>query len=53
MKVGCVIFGMTHKKKPKNMQEITVYKAEMTWWFGGISNHHKSRGIYGHNILST
>jgi len=51
MEVGCMIFGMNHKTKPKNMREITIYKA--TWWFGGISNRHTSWGIFGRNILST
>ena len=53
MEVGYVIFCMNHKKKPKNTREITVYKAGMTWWFGGISNRHTSWWIYGHNIFST
>jgi hypothetical protein len=30
MEVGCMIFGMT-QKKPKNIREVTVYKAGMTW----------------------
>jgi hypothetical protein len=38
MEVGCVIFGMNHKKRQKKMQEITVFKAGTTWRFGGISN---------------
>jgi len=37
-----VIFGMKHKKRPKTMREITVSKAGMTWWFGGISNLYTS-----------
>jgi len=41
------------QKRPKNTRKITVYKAGMTWRFGGISNCHTSRGIYGRNILST
>jgi hypothetical protein len=52
MKISCVIFDMNHKKKPKHTREITVYKAGMTWRFGGISNCHTSRGIYGHNIFN-
>jgi len=39
MEVGCVIFGMKHKKRPKTMGEIKVSKVGATWWFGGISNH--------------
>jgi len=38
MEVGCVIFGMKHKKMQKKTREIRVSKAGMTWWFGGISN---------------
>jgi hypothetical protein len=52
MKVGCVIFGMKRKKKPKNMLEITVYKAGMTWQFERISCRHTSRRIYGRYISS-
>jgi len=48
-----MIFGMNHKKKTKNTREITVYKVGMTWRFGGISNRHTSRDIYGRNIFST
>jgi len=47
-----MIFGMT-QKKPKNIREVTVYKAGMTWRFGEISNHNTSWEIYDHNILST
>jgi hypothetical protein len=47
MEVGCVIFGMTHKKKQKDMREITVLKDGMRWRFGGNSNRHSSWGIYG------
>jgi len=53
MEVGCMIFGMKCRKKPKNMPEVTVYKAGMTWWFGGILEGHTSRRIYGCNISST
>jgi hypothetical protein len=53
MEVGCVIFCMTHKKKQKDMREITVLKDGMRWRFGENSNHHSSRGIYGRHILST
>ena len=35
MEVGCVIFGMNHKKSQKNTPEITVYKAGMMWRFKG------------------
>jgi hypothetical protein len=52
MEVGCVIFGMKHKKRPKKTREIEVSKAETTWQFGGISNRYTSRKIFGHNILS-
>jgi len=53
MEVGCVIFGMKHKKgKKKKTREITVSKARMTWQFGGISNRYTSQQIYGRNILS-
>jgi len=51
MEVGCVIFGMKHKKRPKTMREITV--AVTTWRVGGISNRYTSREIYDRNILST
>jgi len=47
MEVGYVIFGMTQKKKQKDMREITVLKDGMRWRFGGNSNRHSSRGIYG------
>jgi len=50
MEVGCVIFGMKRRKKPKNTPEIIVYKAGMTWWFGGISGCHTSWRIYSRNI---
>jgi hypothetical protein len=54
MKVGCVIFGMKRRKKPKHTLEITIYKqAGMTWQFGGILGRHTSRRIYGRNISST
>jgi hypothetical protein len=53
MEVGCVIFGMKHKKAKKNTREITVYKVGKMWRFGGISNRQTSQGIYGRNILST
>jgi hypothetical protein len=53
MEVGFLIFGMKHRKKPKNTPEITVYKARMTWWFGGISSRSTSQRIYGCNISST
>jgi hypothetical protein len=52
MEVGCVIFGMKHKKGKKKTREITVSKARMTWQFGGILNHYTSQQIYGRNILS-
>jgi len=52
MEVGCVIFGMKHKKRHKKTWEITVSKAGTTWRFGGISNRYTSRQIYGCNILS-
>jgi len=52
MEVGCVIFGMKHKKRPKKTREMEVSKAETTWQFGGISNRYTSRKIFGHNILS-
>ena len=51
--VGCVTFGMRCKKKLKNMPEMTLYQAEMTWWFGRIPGRHTSRRIYGRNIFST
>jgi len=53
MEGGCVIFGMTPKKNQKDMRGITVLKDEMSWRFGGNSNHHSSREIYGRHILST
>jgi len=53
MEVGCVIFGMTPKKKKrKDMRGTTVLKDGMRWWFGGNSNRHSSREIYGWHILS-
>ena len=52
MKGGCVIFGMKRRKKPKNMLEITVYKAGMTWRFERISGRQTSRRIYGRYISS-
>jgi hypothetical protein len=52
MEVGCMIFGMKHKRR-KKIQEIMVSKAGMTWQFGGISNRYTSWQIYGHNIFST
>jgi hypothetical protein len=48
-----MIFGMKRRKKPKHSLEITVYKAGMTWLFGGISGHHISWMIYGRYISST
>jgi len=33
-----VIFGVKHKKRQKNPQEIGVSKAGTTWRFEGISN---------------
>jgi len=53
MEVGCVIFGMTPKKNQKDMRGITVLKDGIRWRFGGNSNHHSSREIYGRHILST
>jgi hypothetical protein len=53
MEVGCVIFGMNHKKGQKKPREIEVSKAGMTWRFGGISNRYTSQKIYGRAILST
>jgi hypothetical protein len=53
MEVGCVIFGMKHKKRQKKTREITVFKAGTTWRFGGISNSYTSWEIYGRNKLST
>jgi len=52
MEIGCVIFGIKNKKKPKQTREITVSKARTTWRVGGISNHYTSREIYGQNKLS-
>jgi len=46
-------FFVWSRKKKKKTREITVFKAETTWWFGGISNRYTSRQIYGSNILST
>jgi hypothetical protein len=46
-------FWYEAQKKAKNMLEITVYKAGMTWQFGGISGCHTSWMIYGRNISST
>jgi hypothetical protein len=54
MDVGCVTFGMKRRKKQKkNTLEITIYKAGMTWRFGGISGRYTSRRIYERNISST
>jgi len=53
MDVGCVIFGMKCRKKQKNMPKITVYKARMTWQFGGTLGCHTSQRIYGRNISNT
>jgi hypothetical protein len=53
MEVGFVTFGMKRRKKPKNMPKITIYKAGMTWRFGGISGRNTSRRIYERNISST
>jgi len=53
MEVGCVIFGMKHKKRQKKPREIRVSKAGMTWRFEGILNRYTSRQIYGRTILST
>jgi len=47
MDVGCVIFGMTLKKRRKDMRGMTVLKAGMRWQFGGNLNRHSSREIYG------
>ena len=44
MEVGCVTFGMKSRKKPKNTPEITVYKARITWRFGGVSERHTCWG---------
>ena len=52
MAVGCVIFSMKYKKRPKQTREITVSKDGTTWWVEGISNRYTFREIYGHNILS-
>jgi hypothetical protein len=38
MEIGCVIFGMNHKKGKKKPREIGVSKAGTIWRFGGISN---------------
>jgi hypothetical protein len=53
MEVGCMTFGIKRRKKPKNTLEITVYKAGMTWWCGGVSDRHTSQRIYGRNISSS
>jgi hypothetical protein len=53
MEVGCVIFGMTPRKNQKDMRGITVLKDGMRWRFGGNSNRHSSREIYGWHRLST
>jgi hypothetical protein len=53
MEVGCVIFGMTPKKRRKDMRGTTVLKDRMRGRFGGNSNRHSSREIYGWHILST
>jgi hypothetical protein len=53
MEVGCVIFGMKHKKDKKQMREIKVFKAGTTWRSRGISNRYTSQKIFGRNILST
>jgi hypothetical protein len=37
-----MIFGMTRKKKPKNMQKKESFEVGMTWWFGRISDQHTS-----------
>lgn len=50
--LGYVIFGMKRRKKPKNMLEITIYKAGMMWQFERISGCHTSRRIYGRYISS-
>jgi hypothetical protein len=53
MDVGCVIFGMTPKKRRKDMRGTTVLKAGMRWRFGGNLNRHSSREINERHILST
>jgi hypothetical protein len=52
---GCRLrdFGIKREKKQKNMLEMMVYKAGMTWKFGGISGRRTSQRIYGRNISST
>jgi len=52
MEVGCVIFGMTPKKRRKDMQGTTVLKDGMRWRFGVNLNRYSSREIYGREILS-
>jgi len=52
MEVGCMIFGMKHKKRLKKTREITVSKAGTTWRFGEISNRYTFWEIYSHNLLS-
>jgi hypothetical protein len=53
MEVGCMIFGMTPKKRRKDMRETTILNDGMRWQFGRNSNCHSSRKIYGQHILST
>jgi len=53
MEVGCVIFGMTPKKRRKDMRGATILKDGMRWRFDGNLNRYSSREIYEWHILST
>jgi hypothetical protein len=53
MDVGCVIFGITPKKRQNDMRGITVLKAGLRWRFDENLNCHSSREIYGRHILNT
>jgi len=46
-------FWYDTQKNQKNMRGITVLKDGIRWRFGGNSNRHSSREIYGWHILST
>jgi len=46
-------FWYEAQKKTKHTLEIMVYKAGMTWLFGGILGCHTSWRINGHYISST
>jgi hypothetical protein len=53
--VSCRLRDFWYKvqKKLKNMLEIMLYQAGITWRFGGILGRHTSWRIYGRSIFST